>query len=121
MKNMRNSVQIIGNVGNTPEVREFKGGKMSVRFSLATHENFKNASGELVKNTQWHQVVAWGSMADYIAKHVTKGRGIAVEGKLNNRSFQDDSGNKRYVTEIIASDILFTGNKSKKEISASAE
>jgi single-strand DNA-binding protein len=117
MKNMRNSVQIIGNVGNAPEIREFKGGKMSARFSVATHESFKNASGEKVQNTQWHQVVAWGGMADYIARNVTKGRTIALEGKLSSRSFEDQEGNKRYVTEIIAGSVLLTGTQ-KKDLSA---
>jgi single-strand DNA-binding protein len=111
MKNMRNSVQIIGNVGNVPEIREFKGGKLSARFSVATHESFKNAAGEKIESTSWHQVVAWGGMADYIAKHVTKGKGIALEGKLSSRSFEDSEGKKRYITEIIASEVLLTGAK----------
>lgn len=121
MKNMRNSVQIIGNVGNTPEIREFKGGKIAARFSIATHESFKNAAGEKVESTQWHQVVAWGSMAGYIARHVTKGRSIALEGKLTNRSFEDSDGNKRYVTEIVASDVLLTGPRNKTIVHAVQE
>lgn len=110
---MRNSVQIIGNVGNVPEIVEFKGGKMVARFSVATHETFKGAGGEKVESTCWHQVVAWGSMAGYIAKHVTKGRTIALEGKLSSRSFEDRNGKKRYVTEIVASDVLLAGGKRK--------
>jgi single-strand DNA-binding protein len=117
MKNMRNSVQIIGNVGNVPEIREFQGGKVSARFSVATHESFKNASGEKVENTQWHQVVAWGGMADYIAKHVTKGGSIALEGKLSSRSFEDKEGNKRYITEIVAGSVLLTGSH-KRDLAA---
>ncbi len=117
MKNMRNSVQIIGNVGNVPEIREFQGGKVSARFSVATHESFKNASGEKVENTQWHQVVAWGGMADYIAKHVTKGGSIALEGKLSSRSFEDKEGNKRYITEIVAGSVLLTGSH-KRDLTA---
>lgn len=116
MKNMKNSVQIIGNVGNTPEIREFKGGKVSARFSVATHESFKNAEGEKVLNTNWHQVVAWGGMADYIAKHVTKGRNIALQGKLSSRSFEDREGNTRHITEIIAGNVLLTGSPKRAAV-----
>ncbi|MBS3913651.1 MAG: single-stranded DNA-binding protein [Bacteroidetes bacterium] len=118
MKNMRNSVQIIGNVGNTPEVREFQGGKIAARFSVATHESFKNSKGEKVQNTQWHQVVAWGSMAGFIQKHVTKGSSIALEGKLSSRSYQDTDGKKHTVTEIVAAELMFTGNKNKRTVEA---
>ena len=114
MKNMRNSVQIIGNVGNAPEVRELQGGKMVARFSVATSENYKNSAGEMVKNTSWHQMVAWGSMANYIARNINKGNQIAVEGKLNSRSYEDTNGEKRYVTEIVVNEVLFTGTKTPK-------
>lgn len=109
MKSIRNSVQIIGNVGNAPEIREFKGGKVSARFSVATHDDYKNASGEKVRQTYWHQVVAWGGMADYIARHVTKGRTIALEGKLSSRVYEDKNGLKHQVTEIVAGDVVLTG------------
>lgn len=114
MKNMRNSVQIIGNVGNAPEIFEFKGGKIAARFSVATHESFKGAAGEKVESTCWHQVVAWGSMANFVAKHVVKGRTVALEGKLSSRSFEGKDGKKRYITEIIASDLMLTGKKPSK-------
>jgi len=116
MKNMRNSVQIIGNVGNVPELKEFKGGKVAARFSVATHETYKGAAGEKVESTCWHQVVAWGSMADFVSKHLTKGRTVALEGKLSSRSYEDREGRKRYVTEIVASDVVLTGKK-KHDIS----
>lgn len=112
MKNLRNSVQIIGNVGNTPEFKEFNGGKMMARFSVATNEYFKNASGEKTENTTWHNFVAWGNTAKYISENVGKGREVAVEGKLSSRSYEDKNGEKRYVTEIVVNEVLLLGKKS---------
>jgi single-strand DNA-binding protein len=111
MKNMRNSVQIIGNVGNAPEMRELGGGKMMARFSVATNESYKNASGEQVKNTTWHNLVAWGNTAKYIGDFVTKGKEVVVEGKLSSRSYEDKNGEKRYVTEIVVNEVLLLGKK----------
>ncbi len=111
MKNLRNSVQIIGNVGNAPEVREFEGGRMMARFSVATNESYKNAQGEKVKTATWHNFVAWGAKARYIADYLQKGREVAVEGKLTNRSYDDKNGGKRWVTEIVVNEVLILGNK----------
>lgn len=115
MKNMRNSVQIIGNVGNAPEIREFENGKLSARFNVATNENFKNAAGEWVQNTSWHKVVAWGGMANYIAKHITKGGEVALEGKLNNRSFEGKDGITRFITEIVVNEVMMVSGKNSKK------
>lgn len=111
MKHLRNSVQIIGNVGNSPEVREFEGGKFMARFSVATNESYKNAAGEIVKNTTWHNFVAWGPLAKYISQNVNKGKEVAVEGKLTSRSYEDKNGEKRYVTEIVANELLLLGSR----------
>ncbi len=111
MKNLRNSVQIIGNVGNAPEVRELDGGKMVARFSVATNESYKNASGELVKSTTWHNFVAWGTTAKYVSDYMQKGKEVAVEGKLSSRSYEDKNGEKRYITEIVVNEVLFLGKK----------
>lgn len=111
MKNLKNTVQIIGNVGNAPEVRELQGGKMMARFSVATNESYKNATGETVKNTSWHNVVAWGNTAKYISQYVEKGKQVAIEGKLTNRSFEDKNGDKRFVTEIVLNEVLLLGGR----------
>lgn len=111
MKNLRNSVQIIGNLGSNPEVRELDGGKMVARFSVATNESYKSASGETVKNTTWHNFVAWGNTAKYISKYFSKGKEVAVEGKLANRSYEDKNGEKRFVTEIVVNEVLLLGKK----------
>lgn len=113
MKNLRNSVQIIGNVGANPEVRTLDGGKMIARFSVATNESYRNAKGEKVTNTQWHNFVAWGTTAKYISDYLNKGREVAVEGKLTNRSWEDKNGEKRYVTEIVVNEVLILGANRK--------
>lgn len=111
MKNLRNSVQIIGNVGGNPEVRELDGGKMMARFSVATNETYKTVGGETVKNTTWHNFVAWGNTAKYIGQFLTKGKEVAVEGKLANRSYEDKNGEKRFVTEIVVNEVLLLGRR----------
>ena len=111
MNNLRNKVQLIGNLGNNPEIINLDSGKKLAKFSIATNETYKNAQGEQIKDTQWHNVVAWGKTADIIEKYLTKGNEVAIEGKLVNRSYDDKDGNKRYVTEIIANELLMLGNK----------
>ncbi len=109
---LKNKVQLIGNLGSAPEVRTTENGKKLVRFSVATNEVYKNASGEKVKETQWHNIIAWGSLADIAEKYLTKGSEIALEGKLMNRNYTDKEGNKKYITEIQASELLMLGAKS---------
>ncbi len=106
---MKNRVQLIGNVGNEPEIKTFDGGKKVVNFTLATNESYKNDKGEKVEQTEWHRVSAWGNVADIIEKFVTKGKEIAIEGKLTHRSYDDKNGEKRYITEVVASDVLLLG------------
>jgi len=109
MNAMKNRVQLIGNVGNNPEIKTFDGGKKLVSFTLATNESYKNDKGEKVEQTEWHRVSAWGKTADVIEKFVTKGKEIAIEGKLTHRSYDDKNGEKRYITEVVASDVLLLG------------
>ena len=109
MKNLRNKVQLIGNLGNDPIVKDVNGTKLA-KFSLATNDVYKNKQGERVSETQWHNLIAWGKLADIVERFVTKGKEIAVEGKLSTRSFEDSDGNKKYITEIIAQDILLLGS-----------
>jgi|SRR5690606_5779235 len=109
MSTIKNQVQLIGNVGQEPSVTSLDSGKKVARISLATNENYKNSKGEKQTDTQWHTVVAWGKTADIIEKYVGKGKEIAIEGKLTSRSYEDKEGNKRYVTEVVASEILLLG------------
>lgn len=101
----------MGRLGATPEVKTISGSKRLVRFSLATNESHKNEKGEKVQETYWHNVVAWDKLADIAEKYLQKGSEVAIEGKLTNHTYTDKEGNKRYVTEILANEILMLGSK----------
>ena len=109
MNTLRNKVQLIGNLGNDPEIINLESGKTLAKFSIATNESYKNAKGEKVTDTQWHNVVAWGKTAEIIEKYVTKGKEVAIEGKLTSRSYETKEGEKRYVTEVVCSELLMLG------------
>ncbi len=111
MSTLRNKVQLIGNVGNAPEIKNLESGKKVASFSIATNEYYKDSKGEKVQDTQWHNIIAWGKIADIVESYVGKGKEIALEGKLNSRSYETSEGEKRYVTEVIVSEILLLGNK----------
>jgi single-strand DNA-binding protein len=111
MNTLRNKVQLIGNIGNDPEVKKFDSGKTFARFSLATREMHKDKDGNKVAETCWHKLVAWGHLASIAEKFLSKGREIAIEGKLTNRSYEDKEGNRRLVTEIIVTDLVMLGSK----------
>lgn len=112
MNALRNRVQLIGNLGNDPELVTFDNGTKMTRFSVATNESYKNADGDRVEDTQWHTVVAWGKTAEIVEKYVKKGQEIALEGKLMHRSYEDESGEKKYVTEVKCIEVLLLqGNK----------
>ena len=113
MKNLRNKVQLIGNLGKDPEVKQLESGKTLAKLSLATSENYKNADGEKVTDTQWHNLVAWGKTAQIAEKYLKKGNKVAIEGKLINRTYEDKEGVKRYVTEVLVNEILMLGSKNK--------
>jgi single-strand DNA-binding protein len=109
MNAMRNRVQLIGHVGNDPEIKNLDGGKKVANFTIATNDSYKNEKGEKVEQTEWHKVVAWGKTAEIIEKYVTKGKEIAIDGKLTHRSYDDKNGEKRYITEVVANDLLLLG------------
>jgi single-strand DNA-binding protein len=106
MNTLRNKVQLIGNLGNDPEIITLDGGKKLAKFSLATNEYYKDADGQKQTKTDWHNLVAWNKTAEIIENYVTKGKEIAIEGKLINRSWDDKEGNKRYTTEVVVSEVL---------------
>ena len=109
MNTIKNKVQLIGNLGNDPEITTFESGKTLAKFSIATNDSYKNAQGEKVTDTQWHNVVAWGKTAQIIEKYITKGKEVAIEGKLTTRSWEDKDGIKRYITEVVCSELLMLG------------
>jgi single-strand DNA-binding protein len=109
MNAMKNTVQLIGHVGQEPEIKTFDGGKKVANITLATNDVYYKEKGEKVEQTEWHKVVAWGKTADIIEKYVTKGKEIAIEGKLTHRSYDDKNGEKRYITEVVANEVLLLG------------
>jgi single-strand DNA-binding protein len=111
LEKMRNKVQLIGNLGMDPEVKTLESGKQMVRFSLATNETYKNAKGDRVTETQWHNLVAWGKTADLAGNYLKKGSEVAVEGKLVSRSYNDKEGTKKFITEIVVNEFLMLGSK----------
>ncbi|MBK7426339.1 MAG: single-stranded DNA-binding protein [Saprospiraceae bacterium] len=115
MNNLRNSVRLFGKVGMDPEVVTFENGKKKAKLSLATTETYKNQQGEKVRETQWHNLVAWGAQAATIEKFVEKGREIAIEGKLVHRNYEDKTGKKCFITEIVLNEFIFTGSPNKEK------
>lgn len=106
MNALRNKVQLIGNLGSTPEIKEYEGGKKLAKFSIATNEHYKNSKGEKVTDTQWHNLVAWGTTAGYAEKYLKKGMEVAIEGKLVNRNYTGQDGIKRYYTEVQVNEVM---------------
>ncbi|MRT15517.1 single-stranded DNA-binding protein [Vitellibacter sp. q18] len=111
MSTLRNKVQLIGNLGNDPEIINLDGGKKLAKFSIATNETYKNQKGEKITDTQWHNIVAWGKTAEIIENYLSKGKEVAVEGKLTSRSWEDKDGNKKYITEIVCNELVMLGSK----------
>ncbi len=111
MNTLRNKVQLIGNLGNDPEIINLESGKTLAKFSIATNESYRNAKGEKITDTQWHNVVAWGNTAKIAENYLTKGKEVAIEGKLTSRSYETKEGEKRYITEVVCNELMMLGNK----------
>ncbi len=111
---LKNKVQLIGNLGQNPEIKTFDGGKKMAKFSLATSETYRNAKGEKIKETQWHNLVAWGKVAEIVEKYLAKGSEVAIEGKLTSGSYSDKDGNKKHFTEVHVNELLMLGEKTSK-------
>ncbi|MEL7122962.1 MAG: single-stranded DNA-binding protein [Bacteroidota bacterium] len=100
---MVNRVILIGNIGKDPEVRKLESGAMVAKFSIATNENYKDRSGEWQQQTEWHDIVVWRTLAERAENSLKKGMSVYIEGKLTHRSWQDQDGNNRKTTEVVAS------------------
>ena len=111
MTTLRNRVQLVGNLGMNPEIVNLDSGKKIAKFTMATNETYNTGKGETKTETQWHNIVAWGKIAEIIEKYVGKGKEVALEGKLTSRSYETKEGEKRYVTEVVANEILLMGIK----------
>ncbi len=106
MNTLRNNVQLIGNLGKKPEIITLDSGTKLAKFTLATNESYKNAKGDRVENTQWHNLTAWGKTAEIVEMFLDKGKEIAIQGKIAYNTYTDKDGNKRYATEIVVNEIL---------------
>jgi len=111
MNALRNSVQLMGNLGRAPEIKTLSSGKILANFSVATSEYYTNKNGEKVQDTQWHNVVAWGKTAEIAQKILDKGTEVAIRGKLVYRAYEDKDGNKKLITEIVADEIQMLSRK----------
>ena len=122
-----NKVILVGNLGKDPEIKKFDSGIKNASFSLATTEKFKNKAGEMVSNTEWHNIVVWGALSDVAEKYLKKGSQIYLEGKIKTSSWEDKSGIKRYKTEIYSDSFTMLGvkdvqaNEPKKENATQTE
>ena len=111
MNSLRNRVQLIGNLGNDPEIRKFDNGKTLARLSLATSESYRDENGKRVTETQWHTLTAWGQSALIAEKYLKKGNEIAVEGKLVHRNYENKEGKKQNITEVVIQEMVMLGGK----------
>ena len=102
-----NKVILVGNLGADPEVRKTASQQTVTQFSLATSESWVNKDGERQEKTEWHRIVVWGKLAETCAKYLGKGRKVFIEGRLQTRSWETEQGQKRFTTEIVASQVLF--------------
>lgn len=106
MNSLRNSVQLIGNLGKDPEMTTLEKGKKITRATIATNESYKSSNGEKVTETQWHNLVAWDAKAEFMEKYLKKGNEVIIKGRISNRSYEDKSGVTKYISEIIVSEIV---------------
>ena len=112
MNKLKNQVQLIGHLGKDPEIVDLQDGKKLAKVSIATNESYTNKTGEKVEDTQWHNLIAWRAMAELFEKYLKKGSYVAVEGKLQQRSYEDKEGKTRYMTEVNVQELLMLDSKS---------
>src|SRR4030042_6038299 len=107
MNSLRNRVQLIGNLGQDPDLKTLESGKKVAHFTLATNDDYKNGEGQKISETTWHNIVAWNGLADVAGKYLKKGGQVAVEGRIVYRNYEDKKGVTKYITEIVLNDLLF--------------
>ena len=106
MNALRNSVRLLGHLGDDPKVRKLDSGKTVANFSIATNEIYRDSNGEKQSETTWHRLVAWGKQAEIAEKYLKKGKEVTIEGKLTHRTWEDKNGEKQYTTEIVVNSML---------------
>lgn len=111
-----NKVTLIGNLGKDPEIQQLEGNIAVAKFSLATTEQFKDKNGQSKTETEWHTIVLWRNLAELAHKYLTKGSLVFIEGKLKTRSYDDKEGNKKYLTEIVADQLIMLDKQSNVQV-----
>ena len=114
MNKLKNQVQLIGHLGKDPEIVDLNDGKKLAKVSIATNDSYTNKSGDKVEETHWHNLVAWRGIAEVFEKYLKKGSYVAVEGKLQHRSYEDKEGNTKYITEVNVQEMLMLDSKTLK-------
>jgi single-strand DNA-binding protein len=109
MNTLRNSVKLIGRLGQDPEVKLLDTGNKVATFSLATSESYTTKEGCKHEQTQWHNIVVWGNLAVVCEKYLKKGKEIAIDGQLTHRNWEDKNGTKHFTSEVVANELLFVG------------
>jgi single-strand DNA-binding protein len=115
MNTLRNSVKLIGRLGQDPQVKTLDKGNKFAKFSLATSDSFIGKDGNKQEQTQWHNIVVWGSLAGICEKYLKKGKEIAIDGRLTYRTWEDKNGTKHVSSEIVANDFIFIGSKNQSK------
>lgn len=118
MNALRNKVQLIGRLGQDPDIKTLESGKKVAHFTMATNENYKSADGSKTEETTWHNIVAWNGLAELASKYLKKGREVCIEGRISYRSYTDKNGVPKSITEIVASDLvlLSSGGTAREEL-----
>lgn len=116
-----NKVIIIGRLGADPELKTVTGGQSVCRLSVATSENWTDREGQKQERTEWHRIVVWGKLAELCGKYLSKGRQAYIEGRLQTRSWEDQQGQKRYTTEIVANTVQFLGGQTEARPSQASQ
>ena len=111
MKTLRNRVQLIGNLGNDPEIINLDSGRKLAKFSLATNDSYINKKGDKITNTEWHNIVAFGKTAEIVESYLNKGKEVIVLGKLTYNQYEDNKGEKKYFTQIQVNELQMIGGK----------
>ena len=106
MNSLRNRVNLIGNLGQDPELKTLENGKKVAHFTLATNDGYKNADGQRVEETTWHNIVAWNGLAEIASKFLKKGKEVAVDGRIVYRTYEDKKGVTKNITEIVLNDLV---------------
>ena len=113
MNALRNKVQLIGRLGQDPEIRTLESGKKVAHFNLATNESYRNSEGTKIDETTWHSIVAWNGLAELTSRYLSKGKEVCIEGRISYRTYTDKNGIQKNITEIVASDLVMLGQGGK--------